>query len=89
MEVTLKRRDEELVRKHLAAGDYSDPSELIGDALRLFEQQQELRAAIQEGVASIERGDYVDIPAGQGAAYAERVHERGMERLAKEKIAAE
>ncbi len=88
MEITLKPQDEKLVRKHLREGEYSDPAELVGDALQLFEKQQELRAAIQEGVESIERGEYIDVPAGEGKAYAEKVHERGMARLAKEKIAA-
>ena len=60
MDIRLPTRLEEFVRAKVKSGDYADPSEVIGDALRLLERRDEvyrekleaLRAAIDKGAAS-------------------------------------
>ena len=60
MDIRLPIRLEEFVRAKVRSGDYADPSEVIGDALRLLERRDEvyrrkleaLREAIDKGAAS-------------------------------------
>ena len=68
MNVTLTARLERYVHKKVESGRYQSPSEVVEDAVRLMEQQERLRAArlaelrrqIDEGLASLDRGEGVD-----------------------------
>lgn len=73
MNVSLTPALERLVRDRVESGFYNNASEVVREALRLMEtherlihqeKREQLRAYLQEGVASIERGegDVIDGP---------------------------
>jgi antitoxin ParD1/3/4 len=68
MNVHLTPELETLVQNKVKAGRYNSASEVVREALRLFEEREriremqvrELRRRINEGWASLERGEGVD-----------------------------
>jgi antitoxin ParD1/3/4 len=68
MNVHLTPDLEEIVNKKIAAGVFSSPAEVVGEALRLMHEQdevvagreEEIRAEIAKGYASLERGEGID-----------------------------
>lgn len=68
MNVNLTPELETLVHKRVKTGRYNSASEVVRDALRLFEQRDRirelqikgLRRKINEGWASLERGEALD-----------------------------
>ena len=68
MNVHLTPELETLVQNKVKTGRYNSASEVVREALRLFEQRdrirelqiQELQKKINEGLASLERGEGVD-----------------------------
>jgi len=68
MNIHLTPELEALVQKKVKSGRYNSASEVVREALRLFEERdrirelkiQELRKKINEGWASLERGEGVD-----------------------------
>jgi antitoxin ParD1/3/4 len=64
--VTLKRRQESLIDALVSGGRHQDASEVMREGLRLVESREAedaarleaLRAAIDVGIAEIERGEY-------------------------------
>lgn len=62
MNVILTPQQEELVRNKVASGQYSDASEVVGEALRRMEEEdryEALRAAVTAGYEEAERGELV------------------------------
>ena len=63
--ISLTRQQDEIVE----SGEYQNASEAIRDALRTLQQRRRedalrlkaLRAMIHDGVAALDRGDYVEI----------------------------
>ena len=68
MNVSLTPGLEKLVQAKVASGRFHSASEVVEEALHLLEQQeidrethlQELRARMDEGLASLDRGEWVD-----------------------------
>ena len=68
MNISLTPELEELVQKKVESGRYSSASEVVRAALRLLEQEDELRetrlaamrAQVREGIEQAERGELVD-----------------------------
>jgi antitoxin ParD1/3/4 len=66
--VSLTPELEKLVQAKIESGRYSSASEVVEEALRLLEQReidreidlQALRARMDEGLASLDRGEWVD-----------------------------
>jgi len=62
--VSLSPELEKLVQAKVESGRYSSESEVVEEALRLLEQREvelrELRARMDEGLASLDRGEGVD-----------------------------
>ena len=66
--VVLTERHEKLIEGLVSTGRYQNASEILREGLRLVEQREAedaakleaLRAAVQKGIDSIERGDYRD-----------------------------
>jgi antitoxin ParD1/3/4 len=52
MNVNLSPQLEAMVKAKVASGLYTSASEVVREALRLMEQQDQLRSDIQEGLAS-------------------------------------
>jgi len=48
---------EKLIRDHMATGLYSSEEELLVLALHALDENEAKRAAIEEGLASVDRGD--------------------------------
>jgi len=67
MNLSLTPSLESFVRRRAQSGDYNNASEVVRDAIRLLKRTedyrqlklQQLRMAIQEGDAAIERGDVI------------------------------
>lgn len=68
MNVNLTPELEKLVQNKVKAGRYNSASEVVREALRLLEEQDQIRAArltelrmrIDRGLASLDRGEGVD-----------------------------
>jgi antitoxin ParD1/3/4 len=66
--VNLTDHFEKFITRLVAAGEYSNASEVVRDGLRLVEERkkaqrarlQSLRSAAKEGIDDIERGDFVE-----------------------------
>lgn len=57
--ITLNEPEAEFVRHQLASGRYASTAEVVAEALRLLEEQQELehhRALIEEGLEDVRAG---------------------------------
>jgi antitoxin ParD1/3/4 len=88
MNVTLTPELEALVQNKVKTGRYNSASEVVREALRLFEQRdhirelqlREIRKKIDQGWASLERGEGID-----GAQFFKRLEreERILERKRK------
>lgn len=65
MEIALTPAMEQLVQKKVQSGLYSDPSDLMREALRLLLQRDEmlewLRLEAAEGFHQLENGDYLEL----------------------------
>ena len=65
----------------LEAGEYSDASDAMRDAVRALQQRRaiealrldRLRLSIQEGIAALDRGDYTEVDDEQLDAYLDDV----------------
>ena len=68
MNISLTPELEELVQKKVESGRYSSASEVVRAALRLLEQEDELRetrlaamrSQVREGIEQAERGELLD-----------------------------
>ena len=68
MTIKLTPKLERLVRKKAKSGGYTSASEVVSEALRFFEdkedlvafRREDLRGKITEGLASLRRGEAVD-----------------------------
>ena len=47
---------EQLVKEHMAAGDYASEDELLLDALRVLQERKEDLAAVEAGLDDVEAG---------------------------------
>lgn len=65
MNIYLGKHFEAMVRAKVASGRYANASEVVREALRRMEHEDEklerLRAKIAEADASFERGDYIEV----------------------------
>ncbi|MBA3396226.1 MAG: type II toxin-antitoxin system ParD family antitoxin [Deltaproteobacteria bacterium] len=67
--ISLTQQQDEFVEKIVESGEYQNASEAIRDALRALQKRRRedalrlkaLRAMIGEGVAALDRGDYVEV----------------------------
>jgi antitoxin ParD1/3/4 len=67
--INLTKHFDDLVEKSIATGEYQNASEVVRDALRMFESRKKeerlklkrLREAIDVGVADLESGNYVEL----------------------------
>ena len=87
MNIYLGKHFEELIRKQVDSGRYANASEVVREALRQYEVNEvklaRLRAKIDEGLASIERGDVVEID--DIDAYFDDLWRRALERYEQQK----
>lgn len=68
MDITLKPDQEALIRSKLQSGQYQSVDDVIQAALSLLDEQDkayeewviETRAKVDEGIASLERGEGID-----------------------------
>lgn len=87
MNIYLGKHFEELIRKQVDTGRYANASEVVREALRQYEVNEvklaRLRAKIDEGLASIERGDVIEID--DIDAYFDDLWRRALERYEQQK----
>ena len=89
MNVSLTPQLEELVKDKVASGRYNSASEVVREALRLLEQQEELQRIKREalkrdimvGMADLEAGRYKTYDSGQELF--DDIKKRGRQQIAK------
>jgi antitoxin ParD1/3/4 len=67
--ISLTPEQDAFIDEMLEAGEYRDASEAMRDAVRALQQRravdalklERLRAAIQQGVAALERGEFTEV----------------------------
>lgn len=67
--ISLTPQQDAFIDAVLEAGEYSDASDAMRDAVRALQQRRavealkldRLRLAIQEGIAALDRGDYTEV----------------------------
>ncbi len=67
--LSLTPQQDAFIDEMLEAGEYSDASDAIRDAVRALQQRRavealkldRMRLAIQEGIAALNRGDYTEV----------------------------
>lgn len=80
MNINLTPQLEEMVRQKVSSGFYNSASEVVREALRLMEREDQVRAA---SLAQLRRDIQEGIDSGSaGAMDAEAIKRRGRERLA-------
>ena len=68
------------VQKTIAAGRFESESAMLGEALRLLQEQEELRHAIEKGFDQIERGECIELSEEELEEYFEGLVRHGEER---------
>jgi antitoxin ParD1/3/4 len=89
MNVSLTPQLERLVKKKVKSGAYHSASEVVREALRLFDERErlrefrlaELREQIEFGVEQIERGEVTSVPIDEIPQYMESLRKRAKARL--------
>jgi len=71
MDLTLSPEFERMIREKVETGEFRDASEVISEALRLLAKYEDelrykraLEAALAEGIASLDRGEGVELTDG-------------------------
>lgn len=79
MNVSLTPKLEALVNEKVASGEYSDPSEVVRDALRLMQERDIQSRLLQElniGIAQLARGEFVEFAPDTMSAWISTATER-------------
>ena len=82
MNIYLGKHFEEFIRKQVESGRYANASEVVREALRLYEDNEvkleRLREMLAEAEADFERGDFIEVT--DVRAYIEGIRDRAIER---------
>ncbi len=93
MDIQLESEWKTYIEDHVRSGKYHTESEVIHDALRLLQQQEQSIAALQQdltqGRNDLDNGLYRELDAADIADYFEDVDRRGLERLQKKGASAQ
>ena len=87
--ISLTRQQDAFIEEIVDSGEYQNASEAFRDALRALQQRRRedalklkaLRAAIKQGLDSIERGDYIDVDDSQLESYLDSLTAAGRKRI--------
>jgi putative addiction module CopG family antidote len=60
MNIAIDDRHREFIGACIASGKFRSEAEVVNAALAVFEEQEELLAAIDEGTKDLEEGRYID-----------------------------
>lgn len=86
--ISLTAEQDAFIEQVVEAGEYQNASEAVRDGLRALQQRRRedalklkaLRAAIKEGLDSLDRGDYVEVESSQLASYLDSLTAAGRKR---------
>jgi antitoxin ParD1/3/4 len=86
--ISLTREQDAFIEQIVDSGEYQNASEAVRDAVRSLQRRRRvdalrlkaLRAAIKEGLDSIDRGDYIDVDESQLESYLDSLTARGRKR---------
>ena len=82
MNISVNQELGERIELKVESGYYPSVDTVVDKALELLdEHEQDLRAFVQEGIDSLENGDYVEYTDENLRELIEDVHRRGIERL--------
>jgi antitoxin ParD1/3/4 len=87
--ISLTRQQDAFIEEIVDSGEYQNASEAFRDALRALQQRRRedalklkaLRAAIKQGLDSIEQGDYIDVDDSQLESYLDSLTAAGRKRI--------
>jgi antitoxin ParD1/3/4 len=90
MQIQLGTEWESFIENHLKGGRYHTASEVICDALRLLQAQEqigqlqlvELRKAVAEGLESLDRGEFRELDSDSAPRLLEQLLQHNREQLA-------
>lgn len=93
MNINLNDHFENFIEERIKSGQYNSASEVVRDALRLLEEQEQIRAMkmqalkaeIQKGLDDLQQGRYSTYSDETLGEFFEDVKKRGRERLAAKK----
>jgi putative addiction module CopG family antidote len=60
IQVPIPTEFEPFVRGAIQSGNYRNPTEMVGEALRLLARREQLLADIKAGVEQLDRGEYTE-----------------------------
>jgi len=84
MDITLTPEMEAMIREHVKSGRYATPNDVVQEAMRLLEAEEQkrdrLREKLAEGIAQIERGEFVVV----NEAFWDRIDQEVADRIARE-----
>jgi antitoxin ParD1/3/4 len=86
--ISLTTEQDAFIEQVVDAGEYQNASEAVRDGLRALQQRRRedalklkaLRAAIKQGLASVDRGDYDDVDGSQLESYLDSLTVAGRKR---------
>lgn len=88
MKISLNPELEQLVTDKVNTGMYQTASDVIREGLRLLQERDERLQALRQGVGAgleaVERGEYTDFDEATMGDLAERVKDRGLQRISAE-----
>ena len=75
------------VQEAVASGRFKSESDLVGEALRVLREQEELRQTIQRGFDQINRGDCIALDEEELDEYFDALIQRSTERVSAKRTA--
>lgn len=92
MDIDIEPRWLAYIRDRVDEGTFASPADVVHEGLRLLHERErrllELRAEVDKGLASLDRGDFLELDDEGLRGYLEDVDRRGRERLAKKNAQA-
>jgi antitoxin ParD1/3/4 len=95
--ISLTDHFDHFIEEAVATGEFQNASEVVRAGLRLLERQRQedeaklaaLRAAVQEGIDSIERGEYIELAPHEISGYIRRLGEEASARVKAKRVKVE
>ena len=92
MNIAITPELEQMVNDKVKSGTYQSAGDVVLEALRLMHERDQqmdlLRRDIRAGFEAVDRGEFTEYDESNIMKISARVHERGLQRLARESVIA-
>ena len=82
MDVPIPAELEQFVQSVLKSGTYSNPAEVVGEALQLLKKREQFRRDVAAGVEQLDRGEYTEYDENSRDRFVTDVKDKQRERSA-------